>query len=561
FDRVHDEYLGIWAVYANDDIYEGSELIFKKGDLLQDSAGHEAEPFKDFFAVDFDEDTYTFQIAATDKYLDLIGTRSDLSNAFSLYTKMQRIAPSERIENKVTESYNNFERESNITWTFTKENPGVAVEKFTLTEGSTDGDRDDVRLAYEITEDQLKLAELPEDAAEGTVALQNGVEVGIRLTNTGDVPLNNVKVTDITHDGLYGNLQGIVCAVPADPMAPVMIQGGGATDAAGESEDGMTWALASSVTELGYGETVDCKGTLRDMAPGMTHGDTVVVTGESVFTAAAVKAEDAWFATAASAPAIDVVKYTLEEGALKGDRDTFKEALVLTPEQAKNGVKIGFDVRNTGDEPLTNISFEDVAQDATTGTVENVTWFDLIVEEPVAEEDPVEEETVPIEGVAAAAAAATSVALVEDAAPEAPEAPAALSENAIEIGGKFYIERPLEELTELAVGQAVLLAGTLTGVKAGTSHIAIAAVTAEGKYSGTEVSDSDPWNAKLPAVQVPPLAPPRVAVTGDPLAEAGAPWLFGGAALLLAAAAATAYGIRRRLRYAREEAARFGSGG
>lgn len=60
------------------------------------------------------------------------------------------------------------------------------MENFTLSEGEKDGDRDDVRLAYEITAGQLKL---PEAAADSTPGVQGGVEVGIRVTNSRDVLL------------------------------------------------------------------------------------------------------------------------------------------------------------------------------------------------------------------------------------------------------------------------------------------------------------------------------------------------------------------------------------
>ncbi|MCI4659726.1 LPXTG cell wall anchor domain-containing protein [Cryobacterium zhongshanensis] len=505
FDKVHDQYTGIWAVYANTDIYQGSTLIFKKGDLLQDSAGRESESWTGFFDVTFDEASYTVKIEPTQKYLDLVGTRDDLASSFSAYTKMVRIAPSDKIENKVSESYNKFARDSNIVWTKTIEYPAIEVKKFTLSEGETDGSHSDAKNAYAESADQLKLADLPADAAVGTVALQNGVEVGVRFTNTGDVPLTNVTVADITQDGMRGDLEGLVCAVPAAVVVPPVlniIQG--ATVLAADA-NGMDWVLPSTITTLAAGQTVDCKGTLRGMAPGMTHGDTVVVTGESVFTKALVKAEDAWFAKAPSTPSLEVVKYTLDEGRDAGDRNAAADALALTPEQGTNGVQVGFDVTNTGDEPLKKLAFVDQVDASTTGTVTDVKWLDPLV--PAVSSDP---------AVPAAAAPVT-------------------------IGGTQYTPRPLTDLTELAVGQKVLLVGLLTGVQAGTDHSDTASVTAEAAYSGTVVSDSDPWNAKLAAL------PPIIAIAGDPLSPADAkPWLLSGAALLLLAAGVAAYGVRRR---------------
>jgi len=530
FDKVHDQYTGIWAIYANTDVYEGGTLLFKSGDLLQDSAGHESEPWNELFTVAFDEATYTFTANATQKYLDLVETRPDLANAFSAYTKMIRVAPAERIENKVTESYNEFVRDSNTVWTVTPEFPEIAVQKYTLEEGDSAGDRDDARLAYEVTDEQLELIPAVDAAGQpdpDAAPVQKGVKVGIRFSNAGDVPLTDVKFADITHEGRYGDLEGIVCAVPSDPAAPAVIQG---STLLAPDDNGMVWVQPSSITELAFGEVVNCVGTLRGMAPGMTHGDTVAVAGESVFTGTAVKAEDAWFATAPSTPGIEIESYTLAEGREAGDRDAFADALDLTPEQSANGVQVGFDVTNTGDEPLKGVSFEAVTHDTTTGKVENLQWLDLVEDAPVL--TPI----TPAVTLFADAAA--------EGAPEEAAAPAAA--NTIEIAGATYTVRALDELTELAVGESVLLVGMLTGVAEGTGHSNVATISAEALYSGLPVKDSDPWNAKLAAA----LQPVRVgAVTGDPLAAAGEkPELLGGAALLLIAALVVAYTIRRRVR-------------
>lgn len=308
FDRVHDSYTGVWAVYANYDIYNGDELVFKKGDLLADSAGYHSEPWNELFAVTFDEESYTFKIEATQKYLDLVNTRMDLANSFSVYTKMERIAPSERVENKVTETYNNVDRESNVVWTSTPENPAIDVEKFTLSEGFPDGDRDDAELAYEMTPEELALAPLPEDAPEGAEATQAGTEVGIRVTNTGDVPLVNVSLVDATHAGLYSSVDNIVCLLPT---AEGLLAN---TEAAAAGEE--NWLPADLLTKLAVGEVVDCKGTLTGMEPGMLHGDTVIATGESAFTGKQVKDEDSWFAKAPSTPSTPVAP---PKGAVAGD--------------------------------------------------------------------------------------------------------------------------------------------------------------------------------------------------------------------------------------------------
>ena len=523
FDRVHDSYTGIWAVYANYDIYNGDELVFKKGDLLADSAGHQSEPWNDLFAVTFDEETYTFKIEATQKYLDLVNTRMDLANSFSVYTKMERIAPSEKVENQVKETYNNVDRESNIVWTSTPENPAIDVEKFTLSEGFPDGDRDDAKLAYEMTPEELALAPLPEDAPEGAEATQVGTEVGIRVTNTGDVPLVNVSLVDATHAGLYGSVDNIVCLLPEAESLLAK------TEAAAAGEE--NWLPADLLTELAVGEVVDCKGTLTGMEPGMLHGDTVIATGESVFTGKQVKDEDPWFAKAPSTPGVDLIKYTLEEGVEKGDRNEFKDALVLTPEQAKNGVQVGFDITNNGDEPLKDLDFSDLTHDATTGTVEDIKWA-------VALKDG------------------------ETAGDGVPTIKLGTGEDE-----KTYKLVSLDELKgyTLAVDETITFVGTLKGVEAGTGHSDNATVNGTAVYSGTKVTDEDPWNAKFPTSEKPvnpgdPGTPPKGAVAGDPLAQTGASdWLLGGAAaLLLLVAGGTTLLIRRRGAVATEGAG-FGS--
>lgn len=356
FDRTHDQYTGIWAIYANTDVYDGDELVLKKGALLEDSAGHQSVPATGLFDVVFDEESYTLSVTATQKYLDLINGRMDLPAAFSVYTKMIRIAPGEKIENRVFETYNEVERESNVVWTFTPEHPELAVVKYTLAEGIEKGDRDTAAAAYGISEEELVVLDekaKPKDGSRDVPGKQRGVEVGIRVSNVGDVPLKNVKITDVTHDGMQGALEDIMCLVPAPAKGevavnvgeePVLSEEGEAqleagadtevepevvpgeepeagpeegaaeeleTDVEEKPEDARVWVIPSMVTELAIGESVDCVGVLRGMTKDGVHGDTVVATGESVFTDTLVKAEDPWFAAAPKSPA--------PKGAVTGD--------------------------------------------------------------------------------------------------------------------------------------------------------------------------------------------------------------------------------------------------
>ncbi|MFF2277937.1 LPXTG cell wall anchor domain-containing protein [Agromyces sp. NPDC058126] len=262
FDKVHDQYTGQWAVYADRGLYDGDTLLVKKGALLQDSAGHESEALKGLFTVTWDEASYTIKIDATQKYLDLVNTRGDLPQAFSVFTQMIRIAPSPKVENQTTENYNQVDRDSNIVWTSTTEHPGIDVEKFTLSEGLTKGDRDKNTDAYPIPDGEL---------ADGT-------RVGVRVTNTGDVPLRNVSATDQTHEGLSGTVQRITCRV-GDATVP-----------------------GDRIGNLAVGAHVDCEGVLTGVKAGQAHGDTVTATGESAFTGQKVTDADPWFAKAPAAP-------------------------------------------------------------------------------------------------------------------------------------------------------------------------------------------------------------------------------------------------------------------
>lgn len=260
FDRVHDQYTGNWAVYASTDLYDGDTLLVEAGDLLQDSAGNGTA---DLFTVAWDEASYTLTVDATQKYLDLVNTRGDLEQAFSVYTQMIRIAPAEKVLNQTVENYNQVDRESNIVWTTTPENPAIDVEKYTLSEGLEAGDRDTDTTAYSIP----------------TKELSAGTRVGIRVTNTGDVNLRNVTLTDRTHQGLAGDVRDITCTRGDVKLHP------------------------SIVGDLAIGESVDCEGVLTGVKAGQLHGDTVTATGESVHTGSKVSDEDPWFAKAAGGTA------------------------------------------------------------------------------------------------------------------------------------------------------------------------------------------------------------------------------------------------------------------
>ena len=284
FDKVHDSYTGIWAIYANADLYEGAQLIFKKGALLADSAGHETVPYGGLFDVTFDEGSSKLTVTATQKYLDMVNSRGDLAAGFSVYTKMERIAPGDAIVNTTVEKYNGVDRDSNTVTTRTTEAPAIEIESYTLDEGLAKGDRDDVKDALSLSADQLK----------------NGTPLGFRIRNSGDVALAKVSFAVATAAGTAGTIAvaDVVCEVPMDATTAAALNNGSVQKA-----PSTTWTAVAGLTALAVGQSVDCKGTLQGVKAGQLHSDTVTATAESVFTAKQVTATDAWHARA-DAPAV-----------------------------------------------------------------------------------------------------------------------------------------------------------------------------------------------------------------------------------------------------------------
>lgn len=90
-----------------------------------------------------------------------------------------------------------------------------------------------------------------------------------------------------------------------------------------------------------------------------------------------------------------------------------------------------------------------------------------------------------------------------------------------------------------AIGDSFTCTGVLPGLAAGATHVDTATVTATGETSGVEVSDSDPWNAHVPAATGP------LAVTGSN--PAGLIALGSGLALVGGLAVALTLRHRRRV--------------
>lgn len=199
--------------------------------------------------------------------------------------------------------------------------------------------------------------------------------------------------------------------------------------------------------------------------------------------------------------AIDVEKYTLDEGLEKGDRDDAKDALTLkSPEDV---TKIGFLVKNTGDADLVDVTLTDKTHEGTTGNVTDITC-----------EIPADQ--------AKANQATTGVAN-------------GTTSGTVKVAG--------DKIGLLKVGQSVTCTGFLTGVQTGTMHSDTA--TAEGKsiHNGKKVSDSDDWHATVPAPQ---KQAPRGAVTGEAAGANTAGLAAAGTLMVLAGAGAGATALARR---------------
>lgn len=199
--------------------------------------------------------------------------------------------------------------------------------------------------------------------------------------------------------------------------------------------------------------------------------------------------------------AIDVEKYTLDEGLEKGDRDEAKDALTLkSPEDV---TKIGFLVKNTGDADLVDVTLTDKTHEGTTGNVTDITC------EIPADQAKANQAT---SGVANGTTSGT-----------------------VKVAG--------DKIGLLKVGQSVTCTGFLTGVQTGTMHSDTA--TAEGKsiHNGKKVSDSDDWHATVPAPEKPA---PRGAVTGEAAGANTAGLAAAGTLMVLAGAGAGATALARR---------------
>lgn len=190
-------------------------------------------------------------VTATHKYLNLVNTRMDIEQAFSIYVQMERILPV-TVTNTFIETYNKVERKPEPVETKTPENPAIDVEKWDTTSGMNNGDRDTASEALVIKS---------EDAA-------TPISITYTITNTGDVPLKNITLTDKTIKG-EGAVEDLSC--PAmDVLQP--------------------------------NEKMICTASLTGLKAGSSHTNTATVTGQSVYTDKEVTDHDDWNAHVATPP-------------------------------------------------------------------------------------------------------------------------------------------------------------------------------------------------------------------------------------------------------------------
>lgn len=185
-------------------------------------------------------------VTANQKYLDLVNTRMDKEQAFSVYVQMERILPV-TVHNTFTETYNDVDREPIPVETTTPENPAIDIEKWDTASGKDKGDRDSDKDALSINNKDIS----------------KPVEITYTITNTGDVPLTNITVTDQTIKG-KGAVKDIVCPT-VDVLQP--------------------------------SEEMTCTATLIGLQAGL-HTNTATVTGESIYTGKQVTDSDDWNAKA-----------------------------------------------------------------------------------------------------------------------------------------------------------------------------------------------------------------------------------------------------------------------
>ncbi|KIS05184.1 cell surface antigen [Streptococcus equi subsp. zooepidemicus Sz12is] len=254
YDEISDRYTGQWVAVAERDLYDGDTLIAKVGEQIDGHLANAPEHTTDtldtgLFTVTEKDGVIT--VVANEAYLDLVNSRPDMEHGFSIYVQMERILPA-TVTNTFTESYNHVEREPEPVETFTPEHPAIDVEKWDTASGKENGDRDTDKDALTIDSKDVK----------------NPVKITYTITNTGDVPLQDIVLTDKTVKG-DGKVETLSCP-DVDVLQP--------------------------------SEEMTCTATITGLEAGSSHTNTATVTGHSVYTDKEVTDHDDWNAQVTAPP-------------------------------------------------------------------------------------------------------------------------------------------------------------------------------------------------------------------------------------------------------------------
>lgn len=303
-DEKYDKYTGQWIVRAVKDVYdENGGLLFKAGDTIAESVAYhnakeqvnkveknkadtkdaknaenekstetekktkteksteqnkstetEKSTQKELTLEEktkaYEEDPYfiatykdgKYDIQATEKFLKLVSADTKHEYAFEVFIQCERTWVTDRHENYFTENYNGKKIKSNVVWTKTPEKVAIDIEKYDKNSGEIKGDR---------------------DKESESLMIGKNTEIGFKITNTGNVPLVDVKLTDKTVSGT-GKVENIKFDKDFDGT-------------------------------LKPGETVYATGTLTGVKTGTKHKDTATVTGKSYYTKKQVKDSDDWY--------------------------------------------------------------------------------------------------------------------------------------------------------------------------------------------------------------------------------------------------------------------------
>lgn len=222
-----------------DGMTEAEENAYLLSDASTIDERTEAYGDTPYFTATYKDGTYS--IDATEAFMKLVSADTKHDYAWDTYIQCERTWVTDRHENVFTETFNKVVTNSNVVWTYTPEHPAITLEKYDTQSGLEAGDR---------------------DTADEALTVSGDTEIAFLITNTGDVPLVDVSLSDETVDGT-----GVV----KDIKFP-------------DDWDG----------SLDPGESVTAIGTLSGVEPGSSHTDTGTVTGRSYYTGSEVSASDDW---------------------------------------------------------------------------------------------------------------------------------------------------------------------------------------------------------------------------------------------------------------------------